>query len=328
MTAGARTAIVLVSDRGYLVPTLGAALAARRRTADPAVQVVVLLTASPPEEADALRARAAPHGVTVQRVAIEGLEELGAERYGPAHVSAATMARLWVAELLDPGIERFLYLDGDIDITGPLDPLLAMPMPQGGLLAAPDVTWLIRGNWGHLARSKLPYLQALGVRPDRYFNAGVLLAEREGFREIGRAAREFFLRQPDLCRCQDQSALNAVAGDRRGELSLAWNYQTEFMVTADPRSWGCTPRIWHYTGFPKPWQARVFPWEEPGFGESFRLGAALLEGAGLDEAEPAAARIETARHERDALRRRIQWLHGWRRLARARKVRAAMSEAA
>jgi len=41
--------------------------------------------------------------------------------------------------MLEPDIERFLYLDGDIDITGALDSLLALPMPSGGFLAAPDV---------------------------------------------------------------------------------------------------------------------------------------------------------------------------------------------
>lgn len=322
-----RTAIVLVSDRGYIVPTIGVALAARQHTADPTVEVIVLLTDSPPEEVALLRGVTAPHRITVQAARMDGLREMGAEQYGPAHVSAATMGRLWIAELLDPAIDRFLYLDGDVDITGPLDPLLAMDVPRGGLLAAPDVTWLIRGNWGHLARSKLPYLQALGVAPDRYFNAGVLLAERAGFRAIGQAAREFFLRNPALCRCQDQSALNAVASGLRGELSLAWNYQTEFMVTADPRSWGVTPNIWHFTGFPKPWQARVFPWAEDGFGAAYRLGAALLSPAGMTAPIAAPAKLDEARRSRETLRSRITWLHGWRRFARARRVRAAMAAA-
>jgi lipopolysaccharide biosynthesis glycosyltransferase len=235
------------------------------------------------------------------------------------------MARLWIADLLDPEVDRFLYLDGDVEVTAPLDPLLAMPLPPGGFLAAPDVTWLIRGRWGNLARSKLPYLDALGVPADAYFNAGVLLAERAGFHAIGRAARDFFLRSPELCRCQDQSALNAVGRHLRGELSLNWNYQTEFMVTADPRRWNCTPAIWHYTGFPKPWQAKLFPWVGEEFGRSFRIGAELLAQAGVAAPPPDPVQIEGARRQREGLRRRIQWLHGWRRLARERKVRAAMT---
>lgn len=319
-----RTAIVLISDRAYLVPTIGAALSARRHTADPAVEVQVLLTASPQAEVQAVRALVAPHDVGVRSVTVEGLAELEAEHYGPAHVSAATMVRLWLHELLDPGIDRFLYLDGDIDITGPLDPLLALPVPQGGFLAAPDASWLIRNRFGAMARSKLPYLAALGVRPDRYFNAGVLLAERAGWAMIGRTAREFFARHRALCRWQDQSALNATAGHLRGTLSLAWNYQTEFMAVTDPRGAGCTPRIWHFTSFPKPWQAHMPPWTDTAFGQDCRDGAALLASIGIVLPQPDAAQLQAAQRQRDGAAWRVRWLHGWRRFSRARRIRAAL----
>lgn len=320
----ARTAIVLISDRGYLVPTIGAALSARAHTSDAAVQVLVLLTASPVDEVEAVRACTAPFGVTVRAAEIAGLEELQAERYGPAHVSATTMVRLWLDELLEPSVERFLYLDGDIDIVGSLDPLLAQDIPRGGFLAAPDASWLIRSRIGAMARSKLPYLEALRVRPDQYFNAGVLLAERAGWAAIGRTARDFFARHRDLCRWQDQSALNATAGHLRGELSPVWNYQTEFMAVGDPRRWGCAPRIWHFTDFPKPWQAHLHPWTDPAFGADCRQGAALLAGIGISLPEPPAERIAQVHERRARTAWRIRWLHGWRRIARARLLRGAM----
>src|SRR4051812_11955167 len=147
-----QTAVVLVCDRDYLVPTIGTALSARAAISDPAVPVLVFLTVPDSDLLARARRRAAPFGVAVEAAPIAGLSDIRSDSYAPGHVSISAMARLWLDEILDPGIGRFLYLDGDIDITGSLDPLLAMPVPTGGFLAAPDMPLLVSGESGFRTR--------------------------------------------------------------------------------------------------------------------------------------------------------------------------------
>ena len=104
-----------------------------------------------------------------------------ASDFNKTHVPVATMARLWIDDLLPPKYDKFLYLDGDIEIAGRLDALLALPVPPRGFLAAADLPLLIGRDWGRSARDTHAYISKLNLRnPDDYFNAGVLLVDRAG----------------------------------------------------------------------------------------------------------------------------------------------------
>src|SRR6185369_10702882 len=113
--------------------------------------------------------------------------------FNKTHVPVATMARLWIGDYLEPQYEKFLYLDGDVDITSSLDPLFRLDVPKNGFLAAPDVPMLIARDYGGSARLTRAYLSGLGItNQDNYFNAGVLLIDRAGWKEIGDEAWTYF----------------------------------------------------------------------------------------------------------------------------------------
>jgi lipopolysaccharide biosynthesis glycosyltransferase len=319
------TAIVLLCDSNFLVATVGTALAARRHTADPAVGIFVYVLDRDDRDLQRLRQVLLPRGVDLSAVNIAELGLVKSSDFNKTHVPIATMARLWIDDLLPPDYDKFLYLDGDLEIAGKLDSLLATPVPHRGFLAAPDLPLLIKGDWGRSARETDAYLDNLGVSDaDDYFNAGVLLVDRMGWADLAAEALAYFMRFPERCRYHDQSALNATAKAKRGRLSLVWNYQTDFVAVADPRRWGISPAIWHFTGFPKPWHADVFPWSN-GFGGSFALGAAAFVEAQLaipplPEAQGIAAGIA----ERQKVKFRLRWVYPWRRFIRAQRIRAEL----
>lgn len=319
------TAIVFICDRDYLVPTVGAAAAARVHTADPTVRVVVFLLDEGGEFLKRARKAVAAAGVDLLPAALPALGQVRRETFNPTHVPIAALARLWLDELLDPAIDRFLYLDGDVDITGALDPLLSQAPPSGGLLAAPDLPFLIEGDRGDTAGWTRAYLDGLGLSSGRdYFNSGVLLIDRRGWRSLSTAARDFFFAHPERCPYHDQSALNAVCGRARGELSLRWNYQSDFMAAEDARRWRRPPTIWHFTGFPKAWHAPTFPWG-PEFGRCFRAGATILAPAGIAARDPCPSSVADGLRARDSLQRRLTWLYPWRRIKRANRIRTALA---
>ena len=320
-------AVVLICDRDYLVPTVGAALAARAHLSR-AVPILLYLTEPEHELAAAVERIVAPQGVSIIVAKLPGFEAMQVGALHSTHVTLATMARLWLDELLPREVTRFLYLDGDIDISGPLDPLLAAPVPPRGFLAAPEVKLLIDGEIGSRGRVARSYLAGLGLaRGADYFNAGVLLVDRAGWGEISAAARDFILAHPERCPFHDQSALNAVAGGARRELSLLWNWQTDFMTVMDPRRLGIRPAIWHFTGFPKPWQAAFPPWGEE-FGRSFALGAATLAPLRLapPPADPAVIADGVRMYEQT--RARLLRRYPWRLLTRRRRILAALRRTA
>ena len=304
---------------------MGTAVSARAHTSDRSVRVVVYVIGVEAKELDALRSLAEPKDIAVKVMSDATLAAVDCAAFNPTHVPPSTLARLWLDEILDSDIETFLYLDGDVEITGSLNPLLALRPPKGGFLAAPDTPMLIDGNMGASARATRQYLDGLGIKNGRdYFNAGVLLIDRSGWGAISRLARQYFNVNPDRCRYHDQSALNATVGHSRGELSLLWNYQTDFMAVADPRRWGWEPAIWHFSGFPKAWHADVFPWGLE-FGRSFRLGAELLRPLGFTAPHPDNSSLAKGVRARETLKYRLSWVYPWRRLKRARMIKALLA---
>src|SRR6202041_3509581 len=69
----------------------------------------------------------------------------------------------------------------------------------------------------------------------------------------------FFKNNMGICKFCDQSALNAVMGDRRLRLSLKWNFQSpaRFMGVED----NIDPAIYHFTQYAKPWMGECKPWQ-------------------------------------------------------------------
>lgn len=132
------------------------------------------------------------------------------------HVSVATFYRLYAGELLPQSVNRVLYLDGDIIVTGDLSQLWGIDM-TGRAVAAVDDAVLANKR-----PKELHYPEEAG-----YFNAGVLLMNLDYWREqgIGRQCFNYLERYTNTLRYHDQDVLNAVIWDYRIKLPLKYNYQ-------------------------------------------------------------------------------------------------------
>ncbi|MGA7805729.1 glycosyltransferase family 8 protein [Bradyrhizobium sp.] len=312
-----------IGDEGYILPGAASAISARRNLSRTDVDVIQYVVVK--DQADlvsAVAGRLAPIGISVRPVKIDELALLSSHHTDKA-VPVSALTRLWLENFLDNDVEKFLYIDGDVLVRGALDSLFDLVIPRGGLLAADDCLCLYEHEIRQPRRYWQPYLQSIGVAWRDYFNTGVLLVDRAGWKEVSTEAIDFLINKSALCRSSDQTALNAIIGKRRGRLPLRWNYQTEHMMVLDPRKVGVEPAIWHFAGGPKPWDLPEWPWDES-FNQAIREAEKILDG--LDYPRPPVNRMmfdEGVRHRRR--QRNLQrWRFLFRRYRRARQIERAL----
>lgn len=321
--AAAGPAVVLVGDRNYLVPTLSAALSAEHHTRASGAPVYVFVVKAGAEELSGLDCAVAGTRIRIRSADIPELEaasQFHRDRYLPP----IALARLWIDRLLDPEIDRFLYVDGDTMVDGELDSLLRLRPPEDALMVVADFIRIFFDEIGIKKQVDLTYILKIGCRPERYFNSGVIYCSRSAWRRIAPKALSFLRTHPELCRASDQSALNHVAKDATVLLPLNYNYQSEHMMVLDPREEGFRPKIWHFTGGPKPWHSASWPWDDS-FNRFYRAAERRLLDA--DVAAPVAPEAQTAAglsHRRRTLIR-LRWIYPWRKLSRRRKIRRLLA---
>lgn len=167
----------------------------------------------------------------------------------------ATWYRIFLPELL-PTVDRLLYLDADLLVTDDLSPLWELDLRDRYLGA---VTNVIEPEYADRPA-------ALGLTPDSYFNAGVLLLNLAAMRRDGctEALRRFGVDEAPRLLWRDQDALNVVLGSRRLPLRPRWNCMNSVMFlpwAADVFDAGAlaeareNPAIRHFEGpaHNKPW---------------------------------------------------------------------------
>ncbi|MBL0173420.1 MAG: glycosyltransferase family 8 protein [Gemmatimonadaceae bacterium] len=249
------TPIILAcaTDRNFAQP-LGVMLAsvgANLSRDSPLIAYIVDLGIQP-EERDMIERAAAPW-----RMRIEWIEESMA-KYGGlplwGRMTAATYAKLDLAELLPHGTTRAIWLDCDLVVTTDLARLWAEPLGNHLLLAATDEVVSTVSSTGGVQACK-----ALGMPTSApYFNAGVMLLDllawkREQVRE--RALDYLRTHGPEVY-FWDQEALNVAAVGRWRALDARWNLNASVPIPGrDLRLYESdrAPWIVHYTGQLKPW---------------------------------------------------------------------------
>ena len=247
--------ILLTSDRSFVLPTLIACTqifeqAGMRQIAD----AMIVTTDLTIQEFELLSATGSQIGVDVRQLTLK-TDSLNNLHFNKTHVPISTLARLYTPELIDTKYDHVVYIDGDVQIVGEIQPLVCYDVPKGKLLAAPDRFVLGGMSFGWRAeswREDLLYLSSLGIdKPSEYFNAGVLAASRSTWSSACEEALDFFKRNSQLCKFHDQSALNAVCKGETIKLSPAYNFHTSFrQIGAEDF---LSPKIIHFTGANKPW---------------------------------------------------------------------------
>jgi lipopolysaccharide biosynthesis glycosyltransferase len=235
----ARCAICFATDAAYLLPTLVAAGQARRFASPGLAEVFVF-------------------GLGVDAAAGAAFAEAGV-RLVPMAAGDAVMARLHLHRLVPAGFSELLYLDADVQVVAPLDPLLERGVPEGHLRAAPDPMALRLRAGGRDGAAMAARMAAAGIpegQRARYFNSGVLHIARDGWDGIASVA----LAIAKGGAFPDQDALNIATAGRVLPLSLAWNFPVFLLNAGIDRM--VAPAILHFMARPKPWDGAFPPWSE------------------------------------------------------------------
>ena len=251
-----------------MLPVVVAAIQARKATTVPNAVVIITAIGLSSAQAGEYGKICDDNNVQLELVTREIFGDQNLNAFVDAFFSGSkftfgALGRLFLDQLIDPVFDQLLYIDGDVHITGSLDPLITANVAQKSFLAAPDPKSFFVQGQGVTASRTRAYMRELGLSTSQYrnyFNSGVLRISRDGWKDIGLAAWDFLKSNPDRCVCHDQSALNAVGHNARAPLSLKWNFPPFYRYYGLLQS--IDPRIVHYMSQPKPWNGTFQPWDE------------------------------------------------------------------
>lgn len=159
------------------------------------------------------------------------------------HFSLVTYYRLFIGSLF-PEYDKIVYLDCDLVVLGDVSRLYNTDIGDSIIAAAPEAFVRSTPEFREYAS------EALGVNPDEYVNAGVLLMNLEAFRE-NRIEEKFInlISEYDFDLIDpDQAYLNYLCRGKIYELNNGWN--------KEPINTPCEGEkcIVHYALYKKPWQ--------------------------------------------------------------------------
>lgn len=164
--------------------------------------------------------------------------------------SRATYYRLILPDLL-PDLKKIIYLDCDLLVLR--DPAELYDIEFEGTSCMAVVTKIARAH-----------AQLLGVAPERYFNAGVLVFSPAHWKQSGCTERfkQCFSENVDRLKYPDQDILNLVFQDSVRVLHPRWNIITSTFRNEPVACYTneqvadalAHPGIAHFTGSHKPWR--------------------------------------------------------------------------
>lgn len=247
--------VCLATDAGYAVPTAALAVdIARRREACVSAVTVIWATRDPvPSE---LAEYLEKNGVGLRLIS----EEIRSEilLHIPHRKLVGTFTRLFIPEFITArGEDRVLYVDGDIQLVNSLSELAAVPLRSGQVAAAHGDSFVFNDDLDKRDLERKAYrLRLLSEERSRqYFNAGVMLADLDTWKNIGQRAWRFYCENSSLCRYYDESALNVVCEDV-SFLSPRWNFQSRYFDTGLEQQ--IKPQLIHFNASKKPWNPLPF----------------------------------------------------------------------
>jgi lipopolysaccharide biosynthesis glycosyltransferase len=177
------------------------------------------------------------------RVSDDAVSELKVD----GHVTKAAYFRVRIDELLPAALQRVLYLDPDIIVTGDVTELFETDLLDFPFGAVPD---LFVEVYRREIRSKIELSEGA-----QYFNSGVLLIDLPRWRSlnIGTRALTYCRLNRDAITFHDQCALNHAANGRFYVLDEKWNFQTNSVFQTESSAQLHSAKIVHFTGELKPW---------------------------------------------------------------------------
>ena len=159
------------------------------------------------------------------------------------HFSIVTYYRLFIASLF-PQYDKVIYLDCDLVVLGDISKLYYTPIGDNILGAAPEQ--FVQNTAEFRSYASI----ALGVNPDDYVNAGVLLINLKEFRKnnIEEKFTEMITKYNFDLLDPDQAYLNYLCQDKIYMLPNGWNKEPMPLPCEGEKN------IVHYALYKKPWQ--------------------------------------------------------------------------
>ena len=159
------------------------------------------------------------------------------------HFSIVTYYRLFIASLF-PQYDKIIYIDCDLVVTGDISKLYNVELGDNILGAVAEAYVASTPEFRDYARV------AVGVNPDTYFNAGVLLMNLEAFRanDIEKKFVHLITEYDFDVLDPDQGYLNYLCYGKVHLLPNGWNKTPLPTPTEGEKS------IVHYALYKKPWQ--------------------------------------------------------------------------
>ena len=236
--------IFFSTDDNY-IPYLDVAIASLIANAskDYRYRMIVLNTGIRPEHINMIKKNEQP-GFAIDFMDIsEHLEHIKSHFKNVYHFSIATYYRLFIASLF-PQYDKIVYLDCDLVVLGDISKLYHIELDENILGAVTDQYVQNTVEFRRYAEI------ALGVDPDEYVNAGVLVINLEAYRK-NRIEDKFIqlITEYDFDLLDpDQAYLNYLCRDKIQILPNGWN--------KEPMPLACegSKNIVHYALYKKPWQ--------------------------------------------------------------------------
>ena len=173
----------------------------------------------------------------------EEVERIRSRLKNVYHFSVVTYYRLFIASLF-PQYDKVVYLDCDLVVMGDISELYNFELGENVLGAAPEQFVQNTKEFRLYAEA------ALGVDPDGYVNAGVLLMNLREFRrnKIEKRFTELITKYDFDLLDPDQAYLNYLCLGKIHVLPNGWN--------KEPMPLDCEGKknIVHYALYKKPWQ--------------------------------------------------------------------------
>ncbi|MEM7689880.1 MAG: glycosyltransferase [Pseudomonadota bacterium] len=287
---------VLATDQGFIVPSLVVARQVRFHQCDVAPDLKIYLSDFTDEEFEIVRPIGDRYDVEFVRVSTDILkvdEKLVA--HFDRGISPTALMRLAIADILPDHYDNIVYLDGDMQILGTLDPLFGTAPPEDRIAAAPETYVILREKDGSPRQWVLDYLDTLGLEKEtQYFNSGMLSFRLPVWKELAPKALSFFRDNADICPNYDQCALNAVLGGDWAPIHPAFNWNSHFnKLVGEP---GFDPRIVHFTSRPKPWSEGQHEWAPRYYGPYADILAQHPELSRFLNVRSAPGLMDQARH--------------------------------
>lgn len=159
------------------------------------------------------------------------------------YYSKETYYRFFIPDLF-PKYKKVIYLDCDIIVKGDISELYNIDLGDNYVAASPEEVFTLHPNYMEYPR------KALGIEPEVYFNAGVMLLNTERLLKDKIAEKFVALAEKYTFRIvQDEDYLNVLLKDHKMILPLDWNKTAFKNDSYDDKNL----KIIHYKIVWRPW---------------------------------------------------------------------------